>query len=284
MSAVHTDSADRLRHPGRIPSEDGVVLRRTCKLHAAQLHDKLVDDLLDLLLCERSFLEIALRIDVEECGGTSKAHCRTVLLLDCCKVGKIYRLRRFQHVVRRLGNVTAVNLCKLFQHLECADLLGKLLTLTDDIRVHDRTGRCELFFLVLDQAIHTVECRSSVIADNTSAAICIRKSRDDVCRTACAHLRCVSIKYTGVVCLSVRGKIFHHFRIYMVAVILAGFHCHADSAVRLQGTLERLICLKADNLLLALVQIARSVGCDRGDNLGIHIEDTACLTLLLRQF
>ena len=70
----------------------------------------------------------------------------------------------------------------------------------------------------------------------------------------------------------------------MIAVILAGFHCHTDSAVRLQRTFERLICLNADNLLLILVQIARSVGCDRGDNLGIHIEDTACLTLLLRQF
>ena len=76
---------------------------------------------------------------------------------------------------------------------------------------------------------------------------------------------------------------FNDSRIYMVAIVLTGFDRHTDTTVRLQGTLKRLVCLKADNLFLTFVQVPWSVGRNRRDNLRVHIKHSAFCSLLLGQ-
>ena len=55
-TSVNADTAEGLCHPYRIAGKDLVVFRCTCKFDAAQLHDEVVNELLDLLLCECSVL------------------------------------------------------------------------------------------------------------------------------------------------------------------------------------------------------------------------------------
>ena len=64
MSSIYSDSTDRLCYPGRISGENTVVLRCTGKFYAAQFHDELVDDLLNLFLRECTLTKVALCIDV----------------------------------------------------------------------------------------------------------------------------------------------------------------------------------------------------------------------------
>ena len=84
-------------------------------------------------------------------------------------------------------------------------------------------------------------------------------------------------------CFAVLGKDFHDLGIDFIAVFSASLLCHADAAERLQSTLERLVGLQADDLFEILVQIAGTVGRDRGDDFGVHVQHAACLTLLTGQ-
>ena len=84
-------------------------------------------------------------------------------------------------------------------------------------------------------------------------------------------------------CLSVCIEELGDLGIYCVAVVCASLLCHTDTAVRLHGTLERLVSLEAYDCLLVLVQIAGAMGCDRGDHLCIHVQNAACFSLLLLQ-
>ena len=71
VAAVDSHAADGLRHPGGVSGEQGVVLRRSGEFHQAQLHDKVIHKLLDLLLCVPAFRQIPLGVDVQEGGGAS---------------------------------------------------------------------------------------------------------------------------------------------------------------------------------------------------------------------
>ena len=83
--------------------------------------------------------------------------------------------------------------------------------------------------------------------------------------------------------LSVGGEELGNLGVYLIAVVGAGLLCHADSAIRLQRPLEGLVGLEADDGLLALVKISGAMGSDGGDNLGIHVQNTARFSLLLLQ-
>ncbi len=81
-TSVNADTAEGLCYPYRIACKDLVVLRCTCKFDQTQLHDEVVNELLDLLLCECSVLQVSLCVAVKECRCTSKGHSSTVLLLN----------------------------------------------------------------------------------------------------------------------------------------------------------------------------------------------------------
>ncbi|CCZ35846.1 uncharacterized protein BN747_01032 [Firmicutes bacterium CAG:646] len=258
-TSVDTHTSDRLRYPGRISGEQRIVFRCSCKFYQTQLHNEVIDKLLNLFLCKGSVLQVTLCINIQESRSTSQRHRCSVLLLDCCQISKIQPLNRFLYVRCRFGNIKSVNLSQLFQFFQSLDLLRQLFSLTGYIRIHNNSCAVFLLLLVLDQTIHSVQRYSSVIADDTSATISIRQTSDDMTGTAGSHLRCICVKHTFIVSLSMFCKEFHNLRIYMISVIFAGFHCHTDTAVRLQGTFERLICLKSDNRFFVFIQISRTM-------------------------
>lgn len=106
---------------------------------------------------------------------------------------------------------------------------------------------------LLNQGIHTVKGDSAVITDDASASIGIRQACDDMAGTACPHLRGVGVEYTCIMGFSVLGKEFHNFRINLISIVLAGLHSHADTTVRLEGTLKWFVGLKAYDSFLVLI-------------------------------
>ena len=81
-------------------------------------------------------------------------------------------------------------------------------------------------------------------------------------------------------CLSVYLKEFLYGRIKLVAIILARFLCHTDTAVGMERSLKGLVGLESDDLFLILIKIACGVAGYGGNNLGVHIENAALLSLL----
>ena len=71
VASVNTYTAYRFSYPGRIAGEQLVVFRGTGKFYKAQLHNKMIHEFLNLLLCIASFCQIALCVDVNKGGGTS---------------------------------------------------------------------------------------------------------------------------------------------------------------------------------------------------------------------
>ena len=74
-----------------------------------------------------------------------------------------------------------------------------------------------------------------------------------MCASARSHFRCVSVKYSGIMCFSVCCKVLYHLRIDFVSIVLACLNCHTDTAVRLESTFERLVRLETDNLLFLFI-------------------------------
>src|SRR5699024_10124820 len=113
-TSVDSHTSDRLCYPCRVSGEQCIVFRCSRKFYKTQLHNEVVDEFLNLLLCECAVCKVTLSIDIEECGSTSKGHCRTVLLLDCSKVSEIQPLNRFLYIFSRSGNVKSVDLSQFF--------------------------------------------------------------------------------------------------------------------------------------------------------------------------
>ena len=188
-SSVDSHTADGFRYPGGVSGKQGVVLRRSCELHKTELHDEMVDKLLNLFFCKRSVLQVSFRINIKEGRGTSKGHRRSVLFLDRREITEIQPLDRLLHVCRRSGDIKSVDSSQLLQFFQGLDLFGKLLSVTDHVLIHVASCSGFLIFFVFDQLIHAIKGNPSVIADDTSAAIGVRKSGDDMAGTAGAHLR-----------------------------------------------------------------------------------------------
>ena len=71
--------------------------------------------------------------------------------------------------------------------------------------------------------------------------------------TASPHFRGVRVKYACVMSFPVLGKEFHNFRVNLISIVLAGLHSHADTTVRLEGTLKWFVGLKAYDGFLVLI-------------------------------
>ena len=128
MAAVHAHACQGLGDPYRVAGEQIVVFRRTREFDDPQLHDEVIHEFLDLLLREGSKRKVALRVDIQEGGGTSQRHGRSVLFLHRRKIAEIGGLDGFLHVGGGTGNVTAVGGRHFLHQLQRHDLLGKLLS------------------------------------------------------------------------------------------------------------------------------------------------------------
>ncbi len=99
--AVDAHAADGLRYPGRVSRKQGVILRRPGEFYQAQLHDKVIHKLLNLLLRIHVLFQIPLRVNIEKCGGAPQGHGRAVLLLDRRQIAEVKPLDRFPRILRR---------------------------------------------------------------------------------------------------------------------------------------------------------------------------------------
>ena len=88
----------------------------------------------------------------------------------------------------------------------------------------------------------------------------------------------VAVKYSLVVGLVVFSKDLVEVGVGLVAVLLASFFGHLDAAEGHEGALERLIGLQPHDLfqvLETLVDVARLVARDGGDDVGVHVQHAA---------
>ena len=175
-AAVQTHTADGFGDPGRVAGEQLVIRGGAQEPHHAQLHYEGIHDLLNLALGAFAVLQIALGVDIEEGGHTTKAHCRAVLLFDRAQIAEVYPLHRFFEVLGGAGAVIAVFCRHHFQLFQRTDLirqlfqLANLFTVQPRCRAHTHLG---LLFL-LDQEIHAVQRHAAIVADDAAAAVSIR--------------------------------------------------------------------------------------------------------------
>ena len=210
----------------------------------------MVDELLSLLLCQDTLLQVSLDINVKECGNTSDTHCSSVLCLDRCKVSEVQPLNSLFCVCRRLGDIITVRLCHLLHSVERADLISDLFAETEICSLHSVSLILnKIRLLLLDQVVNTVESYAAVVAYDTSSSVCIRKACNDLVVTCLLHLRSIDIKYRLVMCLMIFCKDFMQFFTRCISVCRTSLLSHLDSAVRHKCSLQRLVCLKTDNLL-----------------------------------
>ena len=241
----------------------------------------MVNELLDLRLSESTVSKVTLCVAIKEGSCTAKAHSSTVLLLNSTKVTEVGCLDSFLYVLSGLGDIAAIDSSHLLQFAQSTDLLSDLFAVTDNIGKHDGTAKLLLLLLILDQTINTVKSYTTIVADDTATAVSIRKTCDDVVGTSHTHLIGINIKYTCVVCLSVNSEELNDLRVYLITVIGASLHSHADTAVRHQSSLERSVCLETNDLLEIFVQITCCVRGKGGNDLGVHIQNTACFSFFL---
>ena len=286
-SSIYAGSGHIQGRPYRVAGEQLVVGGDPGKFYHTKLHGKVIDQLLCLGLSQDTLLQVTLNIDIQEGGDTSHAHGRAVLGLDSCQISEIQPLHCLLGVLRGSGNVVSVDLCHFLHVFQGTDLLGDLLTQTDHFALHAAAAAfCLVFLLALDQMINTVEGHPTVIADDTSTAIGVGKSGNDLVVAGLQHLRCVGVKDCRIVGLVILGKNFNQFRVYFISVIFAGLHCHLDSTVGHERSLQRLVCLQSDNLLQVLhglVNVSGAVCGKGGHHFSLHIQDAALGSLFLLQ-
>ena len=277
---VLAHAADGFRHPGRIAGEQRVVFRRTDEADDAQLHHELVDDFLQLLLRDRSRLEVAFEIDVEEGRNAPERHRRAVLLLDRGEIAEIRPLHGLAGIARGTPELAAVAFSHRLQLFERADLLRHLLAQTDDVL----DERVRTVFVMLpaafgDEEINPVERDAAVVADDAPAPVGVGKPGDDVRRTRPADVARIDVEHAFVVRLAVLFENLLRFRIQRETVAFERLLRHAQPAVGHQRALERRVRLQPDDDLQLLVDVAGRMRSDRGDDGLVRVEH-ALLRLL----
>ena len=283
-AAVLAEAGDLERRPDRVAREECLVRRNAGELDHAELEDEVVDELLGLGLGDLAGLEVALDVDVQEGGDAAHGHGGAVLGLDGGEVAEIEPLDGLVGVAGGLRDVVAVDLGHLLHALEGADLVGELLALADDVVGHGAVAAVELVGLLAgDEAVDAVEGHAAVIADDAAAAVGVGKAGDDVGVAGGAHLGGVGVEDGLVVGLVVLVEDLVELVVHVEAVVLGRLLGHLDAAVGHEGALEGLVGLEADDLLEvlgALADVARAIGGQARDDLGLALEDAVVGALL----
>ena len=258
-SAVLTHTADGFGDPHRIAGEQLVVFGRAQMACHTQLHNEIVDDLLNLLLSTHTGRTIPFKIDIKEGHRTAKAHSCAVLLLDGAEICKIQPLYRLQRILGRLGNIISVHCRHILELFEKRNLLIQLFQTADFFCVDiERAETRFVLFLFRNQAVDTVQRNAPVVTDDASAAVCVRKTGDNTgmpCRT---DGFIVDTEHTVVV-RRTECKFLFDLIGQLISVCLARFPRHIDAAEWVDGTLERHIGLQTDDNFIFPIQIT---GCE----------------------
>ena len=178
-ASIDAHASDGLCYPGRIPGEEGIILRCAGEFDKAQLHDEVVDILLCLLLCDKASVQISLDIDVQKGGSTAKTHSGAILLLDSCQIAEVEPLDGLLCVLCRLADVKSVDVSQFFQLAQGPDLLGQLFPQADVVAGHADQGGGELLLFVLNEPVCSIQGYPAVVADDAASAVGVRKTGDD---------------------------------------------------------------------------------------------------------
>ena len=285
VAAILTKACHLQSSPYRITGEQLVVGRNTGKLDHAELQHQMINQLLSLGLTEFSCLHIPGNINIQEGRDSANRHGSTILCLDGCQIAKVQPLYCFMGILCRCRNIIPIQGSHLLHAFQGTDLIGNLLTLADDI-IHHRaiTAVLQIFLLCFDQVINAIQSNPAVITHNASTAIRIRQTSHDMRVAGSLHLIRVRIKHSLIMRLMILIENLIILVIDMIAIILSSLLGHLDAAIRHERTLQRLVCLQANNLLKILqllINIARPICRQARHNLGLTIQHTAPFTLFL---
>ena len=225
----------------------------------AELHYKVVYKLLSLLFCKNASFHITLNVNIKEGRCSAERHCRTVLLLDGRKIGKVCPLDSLSRVSCGHTDVIAVHSRHFLHLLQEANLLEKLLGKTDRIYVHYVFADIFLVKLfLLYKIVDTVKRYSAVVADYSSSAVCVGQTCYNAYMTCELHLVCINSEHAVIMCCTVLEVFFNALR-QLVAVSLARTSSHSDTAERIYASAKRSVCLIANDKLVFLVKICRRI-------------------------
>ena len=159
-----------------------VVFGGAEKANDTPLNDQVVDDFLGLGLSQRTLTQIALEVNVPEGGQPTRGHGRAVLLFNGGKIGEVGPLNCLACVAGWRRDVVAVTGCHLFQFLQRADLLREFLTQPNHFFSRMTVVQFALLsLLVSDEKVQPIERNTSIVADDSTAAVGVRKSSNHVC-------------------------------------------------------------------------------------------------------
>lgn len=118
----------------------------------------------------------------------------------------------------------------------------------------------ELKLTLAHQIADAVERHAAVIADDAPAPVAVRQTGQHAGFAAAHHLRRIDVKHALVVGFAQVGKQVFKLRIHLPAIGFERAADHVDPAVRMQGALERLVGLQADDRLQILVDVGPARG------------------------
>ena len=118
--------------------------------------------------------------------------------------------------------------------------------------VVDLRAFCALGF---DEAIDPVEGHAAIVADDTAAAVGIRKTGDDAGPAAIHDLRRVGVEHAVIVRFAVFRESLVNARIRFETAGLQPCLYHSQAAEREDGALEGLVGLKSDDDFVVAVDV-----------------------------
>ena len=272
VTAVYAHATDGGSGPDGVSAEEVVVFGCAQEPHDTQFHNHLVDHLLCLLFGDEALLQVALDVDVEEGTHTSQRHGCTVLVLHGTQVAEVGPLDGFAGIGGRTGDIEAVGGTHAFKLLQGLNLLGDFLA-----AAHDFLGEflyvdtLVVALLLFNQVGGAIEGDAPVVTDDAAAAVCIRKSGDDMCMACSLDVIIIGAKYAFVMRLAVFGEDGLGVLVQFVSVCLQCTFHHADAALGEDASFQGCIGLQTHNHLVVLVNISGTVCIDALREFGFSI-------------
>ena len=223
----------------------------------AELDNKLVNQFLSISLINKTMLQIVLYINIKERRNIAQRHRSTILFLYSGKISHIYPLYSFLCRVGRAAQIKSIILAHHLDFLQRLNLFGHLLAQTDAGISHRACQFFSVLLLGFNKTVYTIKSQTTVIANNTSAGIIIRKPGKEAQRTETADFFRVNIEHTIVMSFTVMSENVFHFRINLHAVFSTSLFHHFNTSERLDGTLQQLIRLKTNDKFIFFINISR---------------------------
>ena len=142
----------------------------------------------------------------------------------------------------------------------------------------------QVFFLCFNKSINSVKSNSSIIANYSSPAICIRKACQKSCLSCTSNCWSISIKHSIIMSLS--NHLLKKWIFFSSHCFSASFECtinHTHSAIRVYNTLKRLIRLKSNDNLVFPINISCWKGVNPRDMFKVNIQNSH-LSLFCEKF